>query len=71
MEAGISALGSVLTRKQKFASTELVNPSQFQRVGFNDCLVKGGGPLGPSQAVSFQYSNSFGYPLVVSNVACK
>uniref|UniRef100_A0A0D9X251 Gnk2-homologous domain-containing protein n=1 Tax=Leersia perrieri TaxID=77586 RepID=A0A0D9X251_9ORYZ len=55
----------------EFASTELVDPTQFQRAGFNDCLVKGGGPLGPSKAVSFQYSNSFAYPLAISNVACE
>ncbi|KAF0929509.1 hypothetical protein E2562_021760 [Oryza meyeriana var. granulata] len=55
----------------EFASTELVYPSQFQRVGFNDCLVKCGGPLGPSETVSFQYSNSFAYPLAVANVACE
>ncbi|XP_006661681.2 TPD1 protein homolog 1B-like [Oryza brachyantha] len=55
----------------EFASTELVDPSQFQRVGFNDCLVRRGGPLGPSDAVSFQYSNSFAYPLAVANFACE
>uniref|UniRef100_A0A0D9XII9 Uncharacterized protein n=1 Tax=Leersia perrieri TaxID=77586 RepID=A0A0D9XII9_9ORYZ len=55
----------------EFASTELVDPTQFQRVGFNDCLVKGGGPLGPSESVSFQYSNSFAYPLAIANVACE
>uniref|UniRef100_A0A0E0EWI2 Uncharacterized protein n=1 Tax=Oryza meridionalis TaxID=40149 RepID=A0A0E0EWI2_9ORYZ len=55
----------------EFASAELVDPSQFQRIGFNDCLVKGGGRLGPSEAVSFQYSNSFAYPLAVANVACE
>ncbi|RLN39621.1 hypothetical protein C2845_PM01G45450 [Panicum miliaceum] len=54
-----------------FASTELVDPDKFQRVGFNDCVVKGGGPMEPSEAVSFQYSNSFSYQLNVASVACE
>ncbi|KAL5225930.1 hypothetical protein ABZP36_012569 [Zizania latifolia] len=55
----------------EFASTELVDPSQFQRVGFHDCLVKGGGRMGPSESVSFLYSNSFPYSLEVTNVDCE
>ncbi|XP_062205202.1 TPD1 protein homolog 1B-like [Phragmites australis] len=54
-----------------FASTELVDPGKFQRVGFNDCIVKGGGLLEPSETVSFQYSNSFSYTLNVASVACE
>ncbi|RCV27245.1 hypothetical protein SETIT_5G309400v2 [Setaria italica] len=54
-----------------FASTELVDPSKFQRVSFNDCIVKGGGPMEPSETVSFQYSNSFSYQLNVASVACE
>ncbi|PWZ57258.1 hypothetical protein Zm00014a_034917 [Zea mays] len=54
-----------------FASTELVDPAKFQRVGFNDCVVKGGGALEPSETVSFQYSNSFSYHLSVASVACR
>ncbi|KAK3118727.1 hypothetical protein QOZ80_9BG0705620 [Eleusine coracana subsp. coracana] len=53
-----------------FASTELVDPGVFQRVGFNDCIVKGGQPMEPSETVSFQYSNSFSYPLNVVSVSC-
>ncbi|XP_066342089.1 TPD1 protein homolog 1B-like [Miscanthus floridulus] len=53
-----------------FASTELVDPAKFQRVSFNDCVVKGGGTLEPSETVSFQYSNSFSYQLSVASVAC-
>ncbi|KAL6640861.1 hypothetical protein ACP70R_019042 [Stipagrostis hirtigluma subsp. patula] len=53
-----------------FASTELVDPAKFQRVGFNDCVVKGGAAMEPTEAVSFQYSNSFAYPLTVASVAC-
>jgi hypothetical protein len=53
-----------------FASTELVDPAKFQRVSFNDCVVKGGGTLEPSETVSFQYSNSFSYQLSAASVAC-
>ncbi|CAN6288261.1 unnamed protein product [Urochloa humidicola] len=53
-----------------FASTELVDPGKFQRVGFNDCIVKGGGAMEPSETVSFQYSNSFSYQLNVASVSC-
>ncbi|KAG0549620.1 hypothetical protein BDA96_01G270500 [Sorghum bicolor] len=53
-----------------FASTELVDPAKFQRVSFNDCVVKGGGALEPSETISFQYSNSFSYHLTVASVAC-
>ncbi|CAL4923006.1 unnamed protein product [Urochloa decumbens] len=54
-----------------FASTELVDPGKFQRVGFNDCIVKGGGAMEPSETVSFQYSNSFSYQLNVASVSCQ
>jgi hypothetical protein len=53
-----------------FASTELVDPAKFQRVAFDDCVVKGGAALEPSETVSFQYSNSFSYQLSVASVAC-
>jgi hypothetical protein len=54
----------------EFASTELVDPAKFQRVAVNDCVVKGGAALEPSESVSFQYSNSFSYPLTVVSVSC-
>ncbi|CAN6193875.1 unnamed protein product [Urochloa humidicola] len=54
-----------------FASTELVDPGKFQRIGFNDCIVKGGGAMEPSETVSFQYSNSFSYQLNVASVSCE
>ncbi|TVU30737.1 hypothetical protein EJB05_22373 [Eragrostis curvula] len=53
-----------------FASTELVDPATFQRVGFNDCIVKGGAPMEPSETISFHYSNSFSYSLSVASVSC-
>ncbi|KAL6624863.1 hypothetical protein ACP70R_032184 [Stipagrostis hirtigluma subsp. patula] len=54
----------------EFASTQLVDPSDFERVAYGDCVVKGGGAMEPGETVSFEYSNSFEYPLAVSNVSC-
>uniref|UniRef100_A0A0D9WEE4 TPD1 protein homolog 1-like n=1 Tax=Leersia perrieri TaxID=77586 RepID=A0A0D9WEE4_9ORYZ len=53
-----------------FASTELIDPNIFRRVERNDCIVNNGGPFGPGEAVVFQYSNTFSYPLRVSSVDC-
>ncbi|XP_024160915.1 TPD1 protein homolog 1A isoform X1 [Rosa chinensis] len=53
-----------------FSSARLVNPKVFRRMDYNDCLVNDGQPLGPGQTLSFQYANSFRYPLSVSSVAC-
>ncbi|VVA93335.1 unnamed protein product [Arabis nemorensis] len=53
-----------------FSSVRLVNPRVFRRVSYDDCLVNDGEPLGPGQTLSFQYANSFSYPLSVSSVSC-
>ncbi|XP_044497548.1 TPD1 protein homolog 1 [Mangifera indica] len=53
-----------------FSSARLVNPRVFRRVYYDDCLVNDGEPLGPGETLSFQYANSFRYPLTISNVAC-
>ncbi|CAN6324538.1 unnamed protein product [Urochloa humidicola] len=54
----------------EFASTELVDPGNFQRLAYGDCLVKDGGPIGPGETVSFEYSNSFVYSMGVVSVSC-
>ncbi|CAN6294245.1 unnamed protein product [Urochloa humidicola] len=54
----------------EFASTELVDPGNFQRLAYGDCLVKDGGPIGPGETVSFEYSNSFIYSMGVVSVSC-
>ncbi|KAH7436201.1 hypothetical protein KP509_05G007900 [Ceratopteris richardii] len=46
-----------------FASRVLVNPSIFQRLAYNDCLVNAGHPLQRGQILRFTYQNSFMYPL--------
>ncbi|GMH30270.1 hypothetical protein Nepgr_032113 [Nepenthes gracilis] len=53
-----------------FSSARLINPNVFRRVCYDDCLVNDGGPLGPGQSLSFQYANSFRYPLYVSSLVC-
>ncbi|XP_008223393.1 PREDICTED: TPD1 protein homolog 1-like [Prunus mume] len=47
----------------QFASTEVMNPAEFRRLSFDDCLVNNGQPLKPHQLISFTYSNTFMYPL--------
>ncbi|KAJ0235540.1 TPD1 protein 1 [Hirschfeldia incana] len=53
-----------------FSSVRLVNPRVFRRLSYDDCLVNDGQPLAPGQTLSFQYANSFSYPLSVSSVSC-
>ncbi|CAK7323302.1 unnamed protein product [Dovyalis caffra] len=53
-----------------FSSARMVNPTVFRRIYYDDCLVNDGEPLGPGETLSFQYANSFRYPLSVSSVAC-
>ncbi|XP_074567195.1 TPD1 protein homolog 1-like [Curcuma longa] len=53
-----------------FSSARLVNPSVFRRLSINDCLLNDGRPLAPGAVVSFQYANSFSYPLAISSATC-
>ncbi|XP_058081106.1 TPD1 protein homolog 1-like isoform X2 [Magnolia sinica] len=53
-----------------FSSARMINPRIFKRLGYDDCLVNDGGPLGPGGSLSFEYANSFRYPLSVANVRC-
>ncbi|KAJ6853176.1 putative TPD1 protein-like protein 1A [Iris pallida] len=53
-----------------FSSARLVNPRVFRRLGYNDCLVNDGRPLANGASLSFQYANSFRYPLSVSAASC-
>ncbi|XP_071722698.1 protein TAPETUM DETERMINANT 1-like [Rutidosis leptorrhynchoides] len=46
-----------------FSSAHLINPKIFKRLRFNDCLVNDGKPLVNGGTISFQYANSFLYPL--------
>lgn len=53
-----------------FSSARLINPNLFRRICYDDCLVKDGNAMGPGEIISFQYANSFPFPLSVSSVAC-
>ncbi|XP_014498926.1 protein TAPETUM DETERMINANT 1 isoform X2 [Vigna radiata var. radiata] len=53
-----------------FSSARLINPKVFKRLRYNDCLVNDGRPLINGATISFQYANTFLYPLSVSSVIC-
>ncbi|KAK4395576.1 TPD1 protein1 [Sesamum angolense] len=53
-----------------FSSARLVNPRVFKRLRYDDCLVNDGKPLVNGRTLSFQYANTFPYPLSVSSVSC-
>ncbi|XP_071713876.1 TPD1 protein homolog 1-like [Rutidosis leptorrhynchoides] len=53
-----------------FSSARLINPNVFKRVSYDDCLVNNGNPLSPGQTVSFQYANTYPYPMSVSSASC-
>ncbi|KAK1357973.1 Tapetum determinant 1 [Heracleum sosnowskyi] len=53
-----------------FSSIRLVNPRIFKRLRYNDCIVNDGKPLANGRTLSFQYANSFRYPLSVQRVRC-
>ncbi|XP_028071502.1 TPD1 protein homolog 1-like [Camellia sinensis] len=53
-----------------FSSARLINPQLFKRICYDDCLVNNGEALGPGESLSFEYANSFSYPLSVSSVTC-
>ncbi|KAH7545367.1 TPD1 protein homolog 1 [Ziziphus jujuba] len=53
-----------------FSSARMVNPQVFKRMYYDDCLVNDGEALAPGQSLSFQYANSFRYPLSVSSADC-
>ncbi|KAJ8554143.1 hypothetical protein K7X08_024821 [Anisodus acutangulus] len=53
-----------------FSSARLINPRIFKRLRFDDCLVNDGKPLINGHTISFQYANTFRYPLTVSSVIC-
>ncbi|KAG8638626.1 protein TAPETUM DETERMINANT 1 isoform X2 [Manihot esculenta] len=53
-----------------FSSARLINPKIFKRILYNDCLVNDGKPLVNGGTLSFQYANTFLYPLSVSSVVC-
>ncbi|KAL7134435.1 hypothetical protein ABFS83_11G027200 [Erythranthe nasuta] len=53
-----------------FASVNLVNPNDFKRINYDDCLVNGGRPIGSGHVIEFQYSNTRPYPLSLASFVC-
>ncbi|CAO2818299.1 unnamed protein product [Amaranthus hypochondriacus] len=53
-----------------FSSAHTIDPLIFMRVRFNDCLLNGGGTLKHGTSISFQYANSYSYPLSVFSMRC-
>ncbi|KAL8037263.1 hypothetical protein ABFX02_11G028900 [Erythranthe guttata] len=53
-----------------FASANVVNPNDFKRIDYDNCLVYGGRPIPGGHAIEFQYSNTFPYPLSVASFVC-
>ncbi|KAJ8772495.1 hypothetical protein K2173_027672 [Erythroxylum novogranatense] len=53
-----------------FSSARLINPKIFKRIHYDDCLVNDGRPLVNGGTISFQYANTFLYPLSVATVIC-
>ncbi|XP_078434507.1 TPD1 protein homolog 1-like [Wolffia australiana] len=70
-DGGAAGVSEVHLRCGWFSSARLVNPKVFRRVGYDDCLVNDGRSIPPGAAVSFQYANSFPYPLAVSSASCQ
>ncbi|MCL7043240.1 hypothetical protein MKW94_021966 [Papaver nudicaule] len=54
-----------------FSSAQLIPPNDFRRLHINDCLVNNGREMIPGQCISFNYAESFPYPLAVSFVECR
>ncbi|KAF8410856.1 hypothetical protein HHK36_003393 [Tetracentron sinense] len=53
-----------------FSSARLINPKIFRRLCYNDCLANNGEALVPGESLTFQYANSFPYPLSISSISC-
>ncbi|KAB5532174.1 hypothetical protein DKX38_018844 [Salix brachista] len=53
-----------------FSSARLIDPKIFKRLRYNDCLVNDGKPLVTGDVLTFEYANTFSYPLSVSSVSC-
>nr|XP_019703285.1 TPD1 protein homolog 1-like [Elaeis guineensis] len=68
--SGNCSIGDIHLRCGWFSSARLINPSVFRRLDYDDCLVNDGRPLRAGFSVSFQYANSFSFPMDVSSATC-
>ncbi|KAG6520512.1 TPD1 protein homolog 1-like [Zingiber officinale] len=69
-DVGGCGVGDIHVRCGWFSSARLINPRVFRRLRFDDCLVNDGTAIAPGGSVSFQYANSYPYPLSVASGAC-
>ncbi|KAJ4961758.1 hypothetical protein NE237_021668 [Protea cynaroides] len=53
-----------------FSSARLIDPKLFKRIRHKDCILNDGKPFPSGATLSFQYANSFPYPLAVSSIVC-
>ncbi|KAF6137948.1 hypothetical protein GIB67_041821 [Kingdonia uniflora] len=53
-----------------FSSARLINPRVFKRLRYNDCIVNDGKALVNGGTLSFQYANTYRYPLAVATIIC-
>lgn len=64
------AMGNIHLSCGAFSSARLINPRIFRRLRINDCLLNDGRPLPAGSSISFEYANSFSYPLSISSASC-
>ncbi|XP_008791130.2 TPD1 protein homolog 1-like [Phoenix dactylifera] len=68
--SGNCSIGGIHLRCGVFSSARLINPRVFRRLRPGDCLVNDGRPIRAGFSVSFQYANSFKFPMDVSSATC-
>ncbi|XP_047050923.1 TPD1 protein homolog 1A [Lolium rigidum] len=68
--AGDCAIAGIHVRCGWFSSVTLVDPRKFRRLARDDCLINDGQPLLAGETLSFEYANSFPYPLAVAVATC-
>ncbi|CAM8934881.1 unnamed protein product [Rhodiola kirilowii] len=59
-------IGGIHMKCGKFSTARLIDPDIFKRLDYDDCLVYGGKPLPNGLTLSFEYANTYPYPMDVS-----
>ncbi|RWR86984.1 protein TAPETUM DETERMINANT 1 [Cinnamomum micranthum f. kanehirae] len=63
-------ISEIHLRCGRFSSARLINPKVFRRLSLNDCLVNDGKPIRAGGSVSFQYADTFSYPMQIGSYSC-
>ncbi|RWR96587.1 protein TAPETUM DETERMINANT 1-like protein [Cinnamomum micranthum f. kanehirae] len=63
-------ISEIHLRCGQFSSARLINPKVFRRLSHNDCLVNDGNPIRAGGSVSFQYADTFSYPMQIGSYKC-